>query len=78
MGGRNFVVAIHVQMKRDGTVTEAAIVDTQRSTTDALYRSVALSARNAVLLSSPVALPAGKYGDTMDMVLELDPRDVVR
>jgi hypothetical protein len=78
LGGRDFVVAIHVQMKRDGTITEAAIVDTQRSSADALYRSIALSARNAVLLSSPVALPAGKYSDTMDMVLELNPRDTVR
>jgi hypothetical protein len=76
--GRDFVIAIHVQMKRDGTITEAAIVDTQRTAADALYRTVALSARNAVLLSSPVALPAGRYSDTMDLILELNPRDVVR
>jgi hypothetical protein len=31
-----------------------------------------------VLLSSPIALPAGHYQDVMDMVLYLNPKDALR
>ena len=34
-------------------------------------------ARNAVLLASPIALPAGHYQDVMEMVLNLNPRDTL-
>ena len=44
----------------------------------AAYRSIALSARNAVLLSSPILLPNGAYDDVIDMVLNLNPRDALR
>ena len=78
LGDRNLLIPIRIQMKRDGTITKAEIVDADRTKSDKLYNFIAVSARNAVLLSSPVALPAGRYSDTMDMVLELNPRDVLR
>jgi hypothetical protein len=37
-----------------------------------------LSARNAVLLSSPVALPAGSYDEVMNMTLNLNARDALQ
>jgi hypothetical protein len=58
-------------------VRKAEVVDTT-SVDDPLYREVALSARNAVLLSSPILLPPGDYQDVMDMVLYLNPRDALR
>ncbi|HMI96546.1 MAG TPA: hypothetical protein VK479_08560 [Micropepsaceae bacterium] len=78
LGARNFVVAIHVVLTRDGTVTKAEIVDQERFLSDATYHSIALSARNAVLLSSPIALPKGAYDDLIDMILNLNPRDALR
>jgi hypothetical protein len=45
---------------------------------DAVYRSISLSARNAVLLSSPISLPPGEYSDVMDMTLVFNPRDMRR
>jgi hypothetical protein len=78
LGDRNFVIAIHVVLTRDGTVTKAEIVDTARYSADATYRSIALSARNAVLLSSPLALPSGDYDETMDITLNLNPRNSLR
>lgn len=78
LGNRNFVVLIHVLLKRDGTVLEADIVDRQRYTSDAAYRWIALSARNAVLLSSPLALPSGISDDGLDMTLRLNPRDTLQ
>ena len=75
MGGRKFVILLHVVLKRDGTVTEAEIVDRQRYTGDATFRDIALSARNAVLLSSPLTLPAGRYGaiEQRVAILHIDP-----
>jgi hypothetical protein len=78
LGARNFVIAIHVVLTRDGIVNKAEIVDQLRFNSDATYRSIALSARNAVLLSSPILLPNGSYDDVIDMVLNLNPRDTLR
>jgi hypothetical protein len=78
LGNRNFVILIHVLLKRDGTVLEADIVDKQRYTTDAAFRWIALSARNAILLSSPLTLPSGLSDQSLDMTLKLNPRDALQ
>lgn len=70
-------VPIHVEITSAGVVLKAEIVDTARAA-DPDYREVAVSARNAVLLSSPLALPPGRYQDVMDMVLYLNPKDALR
>jgi hypothetical protein len=78
LGSREFVIAIRVVLHRDGTVDTVDILDQTRFLGDAVFRSIALSARNAILLSSPIALPAGDYGEVMELTLNLDPRDTVR
>jgi hypothetical protein len=65
-------------MRRDGRIESAEIVDKERYRTDAVFRDIALSARNAVLLSSPVPLPAGNYAEVMDMVLNFNPHDALQ
>ena len=75
---RPLVVPIRVTMKRDGTIASAEIVEQTRAKTDALYRDIAIGARNAVLLSSPIALPAGDYPKEMHFTLNLDTRAVLR
>jgi hypothetical protein len=70
-------VPIHVEITSSGVVLKAEIVDTARAA-DPDYHEIAVSARNAVLLSSPIALPPGHYQDVMDMVLYLDPREALR
>jgi len=65
-------------MTRDGKIEKAEIIDKERYRTDAVFRDIALSARNAVLLSSPVPLPAGNYAEVMDMVLNFNPRDALQ
>jgi hypothetical protein len=77
LGSNDFAVPIHVEITSAGVVRKAEIVDNP-GTDDPIYREVALSARNAVLLSSPISLPAGHYQDVMDMVLYLNPRDALR
>ena len=76
--GHDFAVANRVVMKRDGTIVSAVIMEEARSKADALYRDAALSARNAVILSSPIALPPGDYPRVMHFTLTLDPKDTQR
>lgn len=78
LGERRFLIAIHVVMTRTGRIEKAEIVDKQRYRTDPVFRDIALSARNAVLLSSPVPLPVGNYADVMDMTLTFNPRDALQ
>jgi hypothetical protein len=75
LGGRDFSIPIRVELKRNGTVLKAEIVDQERFRKDKIYRDVAISARNAVLLSSPLVLPAGRYADEFQMIVLLNPRD---
>jgi hypothetical protein len=74
LGGRKLTVHIRMEMKRNGAVTHAEIVEDARND-DALLRDIATSALNAVLLSSPIVLPPGDYPAEMHFVLDLDPRD---
>ena len=77
LGDNHFSVPIRVEITSDGVVTKAEIVDNARSA-DPVYHEVAVSARNAVLLASPFALPPGHYQGVLDLVLNLDPRDALR
>jgi len=78
LGERRIVVALRVTMKRNGTIAVAEIVDKTRYASDEQFREVAISARNAILLASPIALPAGDYPAETELTLKLDPRDAVR
>ena len=71
--GADYSVPIRVKVARTGEVLKAEVMDSPYSG-DPFYNEVAISARNAVLASSPLALPAGQYDDVMDMVLYLDPK----
>ncbi|NIK89434.1 hypothetical protein FHS83_002752 [Rhizomicrobium palustre] len=71
------VIALQITMKRDGSITEATIIEQARAKTDAYYRDIALGARNAALLSSPINLPPGDYPKEMHFTLRLDTRAVL-
>ncbi len=78
LGAQSFEVALRIVVLRNGTVASAVILDRERYTRDALYRDIALSARNAVLLSSPLTLPDGDFGERIEVTLNLNPRDTLR
>lgn len=75
---RDIVVSIHLTLNGDGSVGSADIVDDPQYSTDAAYRAVALSARDAILMSSPLNLPPGRYDDVKDLTLRFSPKDVLR
>ncbi len=76
--GRNIVIPLHVVVSGKGAIVAVDILDRQRYTTDPVYRDIALSARNAVLLSAPFQLPNGTPRDGLDFRLTLNPRDTLR
>ena len=76
-GARSIVVALRVVMKANGTIASAEIVDRHRYATDAAFRQIAMSARNAILLASPINLPPGNYPKETAMTINLNPRDVL-
>jgi hypothetical protein len=78
LGESELTIRIHVVLEADGTVAKAEIIDLPDRTMDGVRRSIALSARNAVLLSSPLTLPAGLTAEMRDMTLSLNTRDTLR
>jgi len=78
LGDHRFTVAIRIEMTSHGVIILSEIVDKARYANDPIYREVALSARNAVTLSSPIPLPTGSYQPVMAFVLNLNPRDTNR
>lgn len=78
LAGSSFDIALRVTVLKNGRVQNVAILDRERYTRDALYRDIALSARNAVLLASPLTLPPGAIDYSMDVTLTLNPRDTLR
>jgi membrane protein involved in colicin uptake len=74
---RGMPVAIKLKLSRAGVISDVEIVDQQRFINDKIFRNMALSARNAALLASPIALPPGRYDAVMDISLTLDPKAVL-
>ncbi len=78
LGSADLTVSIHVEIEPNGTVRKAEIVDDRRYAADPDYHALAVSARNAVLISSPLQLPPGRYEEFSDIILNFDPRQALR
>jgi outer membrane biosynthesis protein TonB len=76
--GSDWVAAIHVLLRPDGSVERAEIVDDPHHRAESAYRDFAQSARNAVLLSSPLTVPPGEYDLAKDIVLDFHSRRVAQ
>jgi outer membrane biosynthesis protein TonB len=76
IGAGDPVISIHLLLNRDGKVASAEVVPDPRLATDENFRTLAMSARNAALLSSPLTLPPGTYDLVKDITLDFDPRKV--
>jgi hypothetical protein len=71
-------VSIHLVIDPGGTIETADIVSDPRLASDRAYRDLAISARDAALISSPLQLPPGALSAVADMQLSFSPRDVLR
>jgi hypothetical protein len=71
-------VTLRVRLLASGTIDDVVILDAARMKTDAAFHDMALSARDAAILASPLDLPPGKYPKVQDLTITLDPRAVLR
>ena len=78
LGDRDIVISLRLVLDADGSVEKVEILGDAAHQFDALYRQVAMTARNATLLSSPLQLPAGILGQRMDITVDLSTKDAAR
>jgi hypothetical protein len=78
-GAHNMPVEVRVRMLSNGVIDDVLILDQERFHTDNVFRNMALSARDAALLASPIQLPpGGKYKKETVLTIDLDPKAVLR
>jgi hypothetical protein len=77
-GARNLPVLVRVRLLQNGVIDDVTIVDAVRMHTDEPFRNMALSARDAALLASPIQLPPGHYQRVTVLTINLDPKSVLR
>jgi hypothetical protein len=77
-GAGDFFVSLHLQLRSDGSVTSAEIIGGESFAASGAYRSAASSLRAAALMSSPLALPPGRYAEVKDIELVFSPKDAIQ
>jgi hypothetical protein len=77
-GARDMPVLVRIRLASSGVIESVAILDQARLAHDKLFREMALSARDAALLASPLSLPAGHYPPVTDLTIDLDPKSVLK
>lgn len=77
-GARNLPVVVRVRLLQSGVIDDVTVVDQARFHTDSAFRNMALSARNAAMLASPIQLPPGRYQRVTVLTIDLDPKAVLR
>jgi len=72
------VVHLKLNVSSSGVISDIVIADEARMRTDALFHDMALSARNAALLASPIQMPPGNWPRTIPLEIDLDPKAALR
>jgi hypothetical protein len=73
----NLIVELRIGLGPDGAVRDVRIMDLARYRVDEVFRAAADSAVRAVRRATPLPIPAGKYEQFRDFVLEFDPRQAL-
>ena len=77
-GARNMPVLVRIRLLKSGVIDMVFVVDQQRFITDKTFRDMALSARDAALLASPIQWPGGLTQKSQTLTITLDPKAVLR
>jgi hypothetical protein len=77
-GARDMPVVVRVRLLKSGVIDDVTIVDQQRFHLDKAFRNMALSARDAALLASPIQIPGTRYEKTQTLTIRLDPKAILR
>ena len=71
-------VLVRIRLLKSGVIDDVIIVDQQRFQADKPFRNMALSARDATLLASPIQIPGMRYEKSQVLTISLDPKAVLR
>lgn len=77
-GARNLPVLVRLRLLKSGVIDTVYVVDQDRFRTDKAFRDMALSARDAALLASPIQWPGGLTEKSQTLTITLDPKAVLR
>ena len=77
-GARNMPVLIRIRLLKSGVIDDVIIVDQRRFYVDKAFHNMALSARDAALLASPIQIPNTHFEKTQTLTIDLDPKAVLR
>jgi len=77
-GARDMPVLVRVRLLKSGVIDDVGIVDQARFHADKIFRNMALSARDAALLASPIEIPGTHFEKTQTLTIDLDPKAVLR
>ena len=75
---RDRPVMLRVSVSAAGVITDVVILDRQQFNGDLLFRNMAIGARNAAVLTSPVRMPPGNWPAVSILEITLDPRAASR
>ncbi|HJR56731.1 MAG TPA: hypothetical protein VJ798_09145 [Rhizomicrobium sp.] len=75
---RDRAVLLRVTVNAAGVITDVVILDRQQFDGDLLFRNMAIGARNAAILTSPVRMPPGNWPASSTVDIALDPRAASR
>ncbi len=75
---RDLPVTLRVRLLSSGIIDDVTIQDAARMKTDAAFHDMALSARDAAILASPLDLPPGNYPRVQTLTIVLDPKAVLK
>jgi hypothetical protein len=76
-GARNMPVLVRLRLSSAGVISGVVILDQERMKGDRAFHDMALSARDAALLASPIQLPPGHYEKSQVLTINLDPKAVL-
>jgi hypothetical protein len=71
-------VLLRLTVTDKGELTDIVILDQQAFDGNLLFRSIAIGARNAAVLSSPIPMPPGAWPKATVLTIALNPRDASR
>ncbi|MDE2463435.1 MAG: hypothetical protein KGO02_06960 [Alphaproteobacteria bacterium] len=77
LAGRHIIVTLHVSLTGSGRLASISIANERAHAKDLTWMDIALSARNAVILSAPFALPIQLRRKGFSFTITLDPRETL-
>jgi outer membrane biosynthesis protein TonB len=77
-GGRAMPVSLRIRLLKSGVIDEVTVVDQARVRNDAAFHDMALSARDAALLASPIQIPGMRLERNQTLTIVLEPKAVLR